>query len=106
MIESNDITAHAEINALRSASRKIGNYRLNGCSIFVTLEPCHMCAKAIIDARLSWIIFATKEPKTGSLCSIDNFLENKALNHKIKYKYGLYEEESSKLLKSFFIQKR
>lgn len=106
VIESNDVTAHAEINALRSASRKISNYRLNGCSIFVTLEPCHMCAKAIIDARLSWIIFATKEPKTGSLCSIDNFLENKALNHKIKYKYGLYEEESSKLLKSFFIQKR
>tara|TARA_B100001059_G_scaffold179836_1_gene180527 strand:- start:3934 stop:4389 length:456 start_codon:yes stop_codon:yes gene_type:complete len=106
VIHENDVTSHAEINALRDASKNIKNYRLNDCSMYVTLEPCHMCAKAIVDARLDSLIFASSEPKTGSVISIDNFLDKKELNHKIKYLHGLLDEESSSLLKDFFISKR
>ena len=106
VIADNDVSSHAEINALRSASKELNNFRLNGCSIYVTLEPCHMCAKAIVDARLDKLVFATKEPKTGSICSIDNFLENKALNHTVEFKFGLSEDTSSNLLRDFFKLKR
>ena len=106
VIYENDVTSHAEINAIRDASRSIKNYRLNECSMYVTLEPCHMCAKAAVDARMSSIIFATSEPKTGSLISIDNFFDKKELNHKPKYLHGLLKEESSKLLKDFFRLRR
>ena len=100
------MTSHAEINAIRDASRSIKNYRLNECSMYVTLEPCHMCAKAAVDARMSSIIFAASEPKTGSLISIDNFFDKKELNHNPKYLHGLLKEESSKLLKDFFRLRR
>ena len=106
VIGDNDVTSHAEINAIRDASKKIGNYRLTNCTMYVTLEPCHMCAKAIVDARLKSLIYAAKEPKTGSIFSIDNFFEKKVLNHKVNYKFGLFEEDSSKLLKDFFEQRR
>ena len=106
VIANNDVSSHAEINAIRSASQHVNNYRLNECSIFVTLEPCHMCAKAIVDARLKNLIFAAKEPKTGSILSIDSFLDNPELNHKVEYKFGLLAKESSDLLKDFFISKR
>lgn len=106
VIADNDVSSHAEINAIRAASKELNNYRLNGCSIYVTLEPCHICAKAIVDARLDVLIFATKEPKTGSICSIDNFLEKNFLNHLVEYKFGLYKDNSSDLLKGFFRQKR
>ena len=106
VISNLDVSSHAEINAIRSASKYISNYRLNDCSIFVTLEPCHMCAKAIVDARISELIFSTKEPKTGSIVSIDKFLDNKLLNHSVNYRYGLFEEESSNLLKNFFEARR
>ena len=106
VIHENDVTSHAEINAIRNASKNIKNYRLNKCSMYVTLEPCHMCAKAIVDARLDSVIFASSEPKTGSVISIDNFFDKKELNHKIKYLHGLLDEESSSLLKDFFISKR
>jgi len=106
VIFDNDVTSHAEINAIREASRSIKNYRLNECSMYVTLEPCHMCAKAAVDARMSSIIFAASEPKTGSLISIDNFFDKKELNHKPKYLHGLLKEESSKLLKDFFRLRR
>ena len=75
VISKNDVTSHAEINALRNASKNTNNYRLNDCLMYVTLEPCHMCAKAALDARLSSIVFAAKEPKTGSIVSVDNFLD-------------------------------
>ena len=106
VIRENDVTSHAEINAIRNASKNIKNYRLNECSMYVTLEPCHMCAKAIVDARLDSVIFVSSEPKTGSVISIDNFFDKKELNHKIKYLHGLLDEESSSLLKDFFISKR
>ena len=106
VISENDVTSHAEINAIRDASKNIKNYRLNGSSMYVTLEPCHMCAKAIIDALLENLIFSTKEPKKGSIVSIDCCYDNKLLNHKFDYRFGLLEEESSSLLKDFFLSKR
>ncbi len=106
VISDQDVTSHAEINAIRAASNTIKNYRLNKCSIFITLEPCHMCAKAIIDARLESIIFATKEPKTGSIVSVDNFFDKEYLNHSVKYKFGLFEKEAADLLKNFFMLRR
>jgi tRNA(adenine34) deaminase len=106
VIFENDVTSHAEINAIRAASKKIKNYRLNDCSMYVTLEPCHMCAKAAVDARISSVIFAASEPKTGSIISIDNFFDKKELNHNPAYQYGLLKYESSKLLKDFFRLRR
>ena len=106
VISDQDVTSHAEINAIRAASKTIKNYRLNKCSIFITLEPCHMCAKAIIDARLESIIFAAKEPKTGSIVSVDNFFDKEYLNHSVKYKFGLFEKEAADLLKNFFMLRR
>ena len=106
VIFENDVTSHAEINAIRDASKTIQNYRLNDCSMYVTLEPCHMCAKAAVDARMSSVIFATSEPKTGSIVSIDNFFDKKELNHNPKYQFGLLKEESSTLLKDFFRLRR
>ena len=106
VIFENDVTSHAEINAVRDASKTIQNYRLNDCSMYVTLEPCHMCAKAAVDARMSSVIFATSEPKTGSIVSIDNFFDKKELNHNPKYQFGLLKKESSKLLKDFFRLRR
>ena len=106
VISKNDVTSHAEINALRNASKNTNNYRLNDCLMYVTLEPCHMCAKAALDARLSSIVFAAKEPKTGSIVSVDNFLDKKLFNHTVTYRYGLMEDRSSKLLKEFFKLRR
>ena len=106
VIFENDVTSHAEINAIRAASKKIKNYRLNDCSMYVTLEPCHMCAKAAVDARMSYVIFAASEPKTGSIISIDNFFDKKELNHNPAYQHGLLKDESSKLLKDFFRLRR
>jgi len=106
VIFENDVSSHAEINAIRAASKKIKNYRLNDCYMYVTLEPCHMCAKAAVDARMSSIIFAASEPKTGSIISIDNFFDKKELNHNPKYQHGLLKDESSKLLKDFFRLRR
>ena len=102
VISDNDVSAHAEINAIRNASATIGNYRLNDCVMYVTLEPCHMCAKAIVDARICSVIFGCPEPKTGSIISIDNFFDKKELNHNPQYQNGLFREESSKLLIDFF----
>lgn len=106
VISDNDVSSHAEINAIRHASVIIGNYRLNDCVMYVTLEPCHMCAKAIVDARICSVIFGCPEPKTGSIISIDNFFDKKELNHNPQYQNGLFREESSKLLKDFFSLRR
>ena len=106
VITKNSVSSHAEIMAIREASKSLDNYRLNKAIIYTTLEPCHMCAKAIVDARVDKIIFATPEPKTGSLVSIDNILERLTFNHKVSYEYGLFEEESSNLLKDFFKKRR
>ena len=106
VINTNNVTSHAEINAIIDASKKTNNYRLNNAKMYVTLEPCHMCAKAIIDARIDEVIFAAPEPKTGSIISIDNIYERIKFNHKTSYKYGLLMNESSNLLKKFFKTRR
>lgn len=106
IIFDQDISSHAEIVAIRDASKNISNYRLNHCKMFVTLEPCHMCAKAIVDARIDSVIFAASEPKSGSLVSVDNFFERISLNHSVTFEMGLLEKESSDLLKSFFKARR
>jgi len=106
VIEKNSVSSHAEINAINDASQTIQNYRLINCDIYVTLEPCHMCAKALVDARVKNLFFGALEPKTGAIVSIDNFLDAPHLNHKIKYSSGHLGEESANLLKKFFRQKR
>lgn len=102
----NSVTAHAEILAINSASQKINNYRLKNCEIYVTLEPCHMCAKAILDARIDYLYFGAYETKTGAIKSIDKFLDRCDLNHKVFYSGGHMQRESSELLKKFFQTKR
>jgi tRNA(adenine34) deaminase len=102
----NSVSAHAEIIAINNASNSLNNYRLINCDLYVTLEPCHMCAKAIIDARLKNLYFSTLEPKSGSIISIDSFLSKNFLNHKVRYEYGFLAKESSSLLKEFFKRKR
>ena len=106
VIARNSVSSHAEINAINEASQFIKNYRLKGCDIFVTLEPCHMCAKAIVDARIDKLFFGAYEPKTGAIESIDQFLDRDDLNHKVFYSGGHMKEESSNLLKKFFQSKR
>ena len=106
VIKDHTITAHAEINAINAACRMINNYRLVNCDLYVTLEPCHTCAKAIVDARIDNVYFATLEPKTGSIASVDNFFDKKFLNHKVNYASGLMQDESSSLLKDFFRARR
>ena len=105
-IAENSISAHAEINAINQASQFIKNYRLIGCDIYVTLEPCHMCAKAIVDARINFLYFGAHEPKTGAIESIDQFLDRDHLNHKVFFSGGHMQEQSSVLLRKFFQSKR
>jgi tRNA(adenine34) deaminase len=106
VVSKNSVASHAEINAINHASKILKNYRLNSCDLYVTLEPCHMCAKAIVDARIKNVYFAALEPKTGSIISVDNFFDKNFLNHKVNYFSGLMQQESSKLLKDFFLERR
>jgi len=97
---------HAEIEAIEAACTTLKNYRLPDTSIYVTLEPCHMCCMAIVNARIRNLYFGAKEPKTGAVVSVDNFLDKNFLNHKVNYSGGYMERESSELLKDFFKTKR
>lgn len=106
VIENQNVSSHAEIEAIIDASKNVKNYRLNKSTIYISLEPCHMCVKAIVDARIDEIVFAALEPKTGSIISIDNLLDRIPFNHKVSYRHGLMKEESSKLLKDFFKNRR
>ena len=105
-ISKNSPLRHAEIEAIDSACDVLGNYRLPDTSIYVTLEPCHMCCMAIVNARIKNLYFGAKEPKTGAVVSVDNFLDKDFLNHKVSYSGGRMVRESSKLLKDFFAIKR
>ena len=105
-ISMHSVAAHAEINAINQASKFIRNYRLIDCDIYVTVEPCHMCAKAIVDARIKTLYFGATEPKTGAVQSIDTFFDSHHLNHKVRYRGGYIENESASLLKNFFRLKR
>ena len=100
--EKRDTTKHAEIIAIQKASRKIEAWRLNGCEMYVTLEPCAMCAGAIIQARLKKVYIGTKDPKTGACGSVLNLLEDYKFNHKVECEVGIKQEECEKILKDFF----
>ena len=105
-ISTNDATAHAEIQLLRAAGRKLKNYRLTGTSLYVTLEPCAMCLGAIMHARVERIVFGAHDPKTGVCGSSENLMDANCFNHKINLVSGVLENESKQLLKNFFISRR
>jgi tRNA(adenine34) deaminase len=101
-----DPTAHAEIVALRAAAVAVGNYRLLGCTLYVTLEPCAMCAGAMIHARLDRLVFAAADPKAGAAGSVLAVLNHPQLNHQMQMEQGILAEESAELLRSFFRERR
>jgi tRNA(adenine34) deaminase len=101
-----DPTAHAEIVALRAAASALGNYRLTGCTLYVTLEPCAMCAGAMIHARIARLVFAAADPKAGAAGSVLSVLNHPQLNHQMQIELGILGDESSELLRSFFRERR
>ena len=106
VLQLHDPTAHAEIVALRNAAKKLGNYRLLNTTLYVTLEPCCMCAGALIQSRIKRLVFATRDVKAGAAGSIYNLLSGDALNHKIQIDEGHLQTECAALLTDFFKKKR
>ena len=101
-----DPTAHAEILALRQAAQAVKNYRLIDTTLYVTLEPCIMCAGAIIHARVGRIVFGAFDPKAGAVSSVFNILDQEKLNHRVEYEGGVLADECGQILKDFFQAKR
>ena len=98
--------AHAEIQALQNAAKNIGNWRLDDCTLIVTLEPCTMCAGAIVNARIKQIVFGADEPKTGAVGSLFDVIRDRRITHQPEVVSGVLADESAELLKNFFAQKR
>ena len=98
--------SHAEINAIRKASKKLGDWRLEGCTLYVTLEPCQMCAGAIIQARVDRVVIGSMNPKAGCAGSVMNLLQIEGFNHQVKITEGVLEEECSEMLSAFFRELR
>jgi tRNA(adenine34) deaminase len=105
-ISSKDPSAHAEIQALREATKKLGNYRLEGCSLYVTLEPCAMCAGAIMHARIARLVYGAADPKTGACGSVVDLFSEKKLNHHTTVTGGVLAVEAGRLLSEFFAARR
>lgn len=105
-IGDHDPTAHAEVAALRDAARNLGNYRLPGCELFVTLEPCAMCAGAIMHARIKRVIYGAKDPKTGVHGSVLDLFSEERLNHHAEIQGGVLAHECGQLLSEFFAMRR
>lgn len=105
-VAGNDPTAHAEILALRKAAKKLGNYRLAGCRLVVTLEPCVMCSGAAVTARVSEIIFGAADPKAGAVMSLYRVASDERLNHRVMVIPGVLGKESAALLTAFFRPRR
>ena len=101
-----DPTAHAEIVAMRAAAAAVNNYRLLGCTLYVTLEPCAMCAGAMIHARLDRLVFGAHDPKAGAAGSVLSVLNHPQLNHQMQVEQGILADESAELLRSFFRERR
>jgi len=99
-------TSHAEINAIKAASKKIGDWRLNECTMYVTLEPCLMCCGALIQARIKKVIFGAYDPKGGGVVSLTHTFDIQFLNHIVQWESGLMETECLQLLKEYFKTKR
>ena len=105
-IASHDATAHAEIRTLREAGRAAGNYRLPGTTMYVTLEPCPMCAGALLQARVSRLVFGAPDPRTGACGSVVDLLRDNRWNHRIEVVGGILAEQCSTLLRAFFAARR
>ena len=105
-ITKNDPTAHAEIMALRDASINLKNYRLKDTLVYTTLEPCLMCAGALVHARIKKLFYSASDPKSGVIENNGSLIHSAFLNHKISYEGGILKEESSRILKTFFLKKR
>lgn len=105
-IGTHDPTAHAEIMALRAAATVLGNYRLPGCELYVTLEPCTMCAGAMMHARLARVVYGAPDPKTGACGSVVNLFAQEKLNHHTQVLGGVMAEQCAGLLKEFFAERR
>jgi tRNA(adenine34) deaminase len=105
-LRDNDPTAHAEIIALRQAAARAGNHRLTGCEIFVTIEPCAMCAGAMVHARLRRLIYGAADPKAGAVSSVVQVLNHRRLNHQMDVTTGVLASECSAVLQDFFRKKR
>ncbi|MDP5065550.1 MAG: tRNA adenosine(34) deaminase TadA [Haliea sp.] len=106
VISSADPTAHAEIVALREAAEAEGNYRLPGATLYVTLEPCSMCAGALVHARIALLVFAAREPRAGVVCSQCALLDSPWYNHRVRWEEGVLAEASSARLQAFFRARR
>ena len=106
VIGAADPTAHAEVVALRDAARVMGNYRLPGSTLYVTLEPCTMCAGAIIHARVDLLVFGAREPKAGAICSTCSVLEEPRFNHRVAWTEGVLAQDSTDRLQAFFAARR
>jgi tRNA(adenine34) deaminase len=110
VLRTSDPTAHAEIVALRAAGRALDNYRLitpeGGCTLYCTLEPCAMCAGAVLHARISRLVFATRDPKAGACGSVLSVMNHPALNHRVEVVEGVLAEECSTMLTEFFRSRR
>jgi|TARA_B100000470_G_C19658956_1_gene332220 tRNA(adenine34) deaminase len=105
-IKGLDPSGHAEIEALKKAAQVVGNYRIKEAVMYVTLEPCMMCCGALVQARLLEVVFAARDPKSGVVVSNGQLLESSFLNHKVRYRQGPLENESSEILKRFFASRR
>jgi tRNA(adenine34) deaminase len=105
-ISAQDPTAHAEITALRAGAARLGNYRLPGATLYVTLEPCAMCAGAIIQARIKRLVYAAADPRAGAAGSVFNILQSAQLNHRVELVSGILEQEAATLLQTFFRERR
>jgi tRNA(adenine34) deaminase len=105
-IADSDPTAHAEIVALREAGATIGNHRLEGCDLFVTIEPCAMCAGAMVHARIKRLVYGADDPKAGAVRSVMQVLNHPQLNHKVEVRGGVLAGRSAELLQSFFRNRR
>jgi tRNA(adenine34) deaminase len=105
-IRSKDPTGHAEILALRRAAKKLGNYRLNGSILYVTIEPCAMCAGAIVQARVKRLVYGAPDPKAGAAGSALAVLNHPRLNHRVEVTEGILETEGARLLRDFFRARR
>lgn len=105
-ITRQDPTAHAEICALRAAAQRLGNYRLTNARLYVSIEPCTMCAGALVHARIAQLIFGAKEPQAGAVVSTAGVLDNAALNHRVQWQAGVLADEAAAIMKDFFAARR
>lgn len=101
-----DATLHAEVIAIKDACKNLGGWRLPGCTMYVTLEPCPMCAGALVNSRIERLVIGTRDPKTGACGSIINIVQMENLNHQLDVKFGVLQEECTNILRKFFAELR